>query len=85
LIVDGNEEFIGEAGYSPPFDVQLPPEEIRTYTTRLTISKDSIFSLTEGVIENVLEWRIQNVVHFSTPIRGFDQNINTNQISIHQK
>jgi len=81
LIVDGNEEFMGTTGYSPPFDVPLPPEEIITYTTKLSISKNNIFSLTEGVIDDELEWRIRNVVHFSTPIKRFYQNFNTTQTS----
>jgi hypothetical protein len=85
LIVDGNEEFIGLAGYSPPFDVPLPPDEIRTYTTRLSVSKDNVFSLTGGVIGDEFEWKIQNVVHYSTPIGGFYQNFITIQISRHQK
>lgn len=85
LIVNGNEEFIGVAGYSPPFDVPLPPDEIRTYTTRLSIPKDNIFSLTGGVVGDEFEWKIQNVVHYSTPISGFYQNFITIQISRHQK
>jgi hypothetical protein len=85
LIVDGNEEFIGVAGYSPPFDVPLPSDEIRIYTTRLSVSKDNIFSLTGGDIGDEIEWKIQNVVHYSTPISEFYQNLITIQISRHQK
>ena len=84
MIVDGNEEFMGETGYSLPFDVPLSPEEIRTYTTKLLVSKENILSLTEGVIEGELAWEIRNIVHYSTPNNGFDQNFNINQISSHK-
>lgn len=84
LIVEGNEEFIGAAGYSPPYDVPLQPNEIRTYITKLSTSKDNILSLTEGAIEDELDWGIRNVVHFSTPLRRFYQNFNINQMSRHQ-
>jgi hypothetical protein len=83
-ILDGEDEFIGETGYSLPFDVPLPPEEIITYTTRLSVSKDNFLSLTKGVIEDKFEWEIRNVVQYSTSIRGFYQNFNSNQIIRHQ-
>jgi hypothetical protein len=84
LIVDGIEEFIGETGYSLSFDVPLPPEEIRTYTTRLSVPKDNVLSLTEGNIENELEWEIRNEIHYSTPTGGFYKSFNTKQISMYQ-
>lgn len=67
------EEYIGTTGYAPPIDVPLRPEETVTYTTKLSISEDNLISLTNGLLGSELEWRLRNIVYFSTPIRKFYQ------------
>ena len=76
LVIDGEEEYMGTTGYAPPVDVPLRENEVRTYTTSLSISRKNIVSLTDGVLEAELNWRVRNVVHFSTPIRSYYQTIN---------
>ncbi len=76
LVVDGEEEYLGTAGYAPPVDVPLRENEIRNYTTSLSISRTNIVLLTDGILEPELGWRVRNVGHFSTPIRRYYQNIN---------
>ena len=76
LVIDGEEEYLGTAGYAPPVDVPLRENEVRTYTTSLSMSKNNIVSLTDGVLEPELNWRVRNVIHFSTPIRRYYQTVN---------
>ena len=73
LMVGEVEEYIGTTGYAPPIDVPLRPEETVTYTTKLSISEDNLISLTNGLLSSELEWRLRNIVYFSTPIRKFYQ------------
>lgn len=75
LVVDGDEEYLGTAGYAPPVDVPLRENEVRRYTTSVSISRNNIVSLTDGILEPELNWRVRNVLHFSTPIRRYYQNI----------
>ena len=76
LVIDENEEYLGTTGYAPPVDVPLRENEVRSYTTIISINKNNILSLTDGVIEPELDWRVRNILHFSTPIRRYYQNIN---------
>ena len=76
IVIDGEEEYMGATGYAPPVDVPLREKEVRTYTTSLSISRNNIISSTDGVLEAELNWRVRNVVHFSTPIRRYYQTIN---------
>ncbi len=76
IVIDGEEEYMGTTGYAPPVDVPLRENEIRTYTTSLSISRNNIVSLTDGVLEDELDWRVRNVVHYATPIRRYYQTIN---------
>ena len=81
LIVDGEEEYLGATGYAPPVDVTLRSDEPWSYTTALSISRYIIVSLTDGEVGSSLEWRVRNVVHYSTPIRRYYQNINIQETS----
>lgn len=81
LLTNGEEDFIGVTGYAPPVEIPLMPGESRTYTTKLSVSRENIESLIDGDLESDLEWRVRNVVHFSTPIRKYYQNINILQKS----
>ena len=76
LVIDGDEEYLGTTGYAPPVDVPLRENEVRNYTTSLSISRNNIVSLTDGVLEAELDWRVRNVVHYATPIRRYYQTIN---------
>jgi len=76
LVINGEEEYLGTTGYAPPVDVPLKENEVRSYTTSLSISKNNIVSSTDGVLEAELNWRVRNVVHFSTPIRRYYQTVN---------
>ena len=76
LVIDGEEEYLGTTGYAPPVDVPLRENEVRNYTTSLSISRNNLVSLTDGVLEDELDWRVRNVVHYATPIRRYYQTIN---------
>ena len=76
LVIEGEEEYLGTTGYAPPVDVPLRENEVRTYSTSLSISKNNVISLTGGAIETEMNWKIRNVVHLSTPIRRYYQTIN---------
>jgi len=84
MVINGEEEYLGTTGYAPPVDVPLRENEVRTYTTSLSISRNNIVSLNDGVLEAELEWRVRNVVHYSTPIRRYYQTINVYQVSFLQ-
>ncbi len=75
LVVDGDEEYLGTAGYAPPVDVPLRENEVRRYTTSLSLSRNNVVSLTEGILEPEMDWRVRNVLHFSTPIRRYYQTV----------
>ena len=75
LVVDGDEEYLGTAGYAPPVDVPLRENEVRRYTTSLSLTRNNVVSLTEGILEPEMDWRVRNVLHFSTPIRRYYQTV----------
>ena len=80
LIENGQEQYIGATGYAPPVDVPLHSDEIRNYTTILSIHSDSLLDPSGAPVSEV-DLRIRNVIHFSTPLRRFYQNFNLNEIS----
>ena len=81
LVEDGQEQFLGATGYAPPVDVPLHPDEVRNYTTILSVSSSGLTESDGAPIPEV-ELRLRNVIHFSTPIRRFYQSININKNSL---
>ena len=80
LVEDGQEQFLGATGYAPPVDVPLHPDEVRNYTTVLSVSPSDLAE-PDGQPFPEVELRLRNVIHFSTPIRRFYQSLNLNEIS----
>jgi hypothetical protein len=78
--MDEQEQYLGATGYAPPVDVPLHPDEIRNYTTVLSIQSDALLN-PNGVPLSEVHLRVRNVIHFSTPLRRFYQNFNLNEIS----
>jgi hypothetical protein len=81
LITDSGEEYIGATAYAPPVDVPLRPFEGRAYTTGLSTLKSQIEPFSGVPLDPELEWRIRSVIHFSTPIRKYYQNVNFYPVS----
>lgn len=81
LVTDGGEEYVGATAYAPPVDVPLHPFEERSYTASLSVTKSQIESHSGAPIESEIEWRIRSVIHFSTPIRRYYQNMNLYPVS----
>ena len=81
LVGGGEEEYLGTTGYAPPVDVPLRPDEERTYTTLLEISRLNVAGSADAPLEPTLEWRIRSVVYFSTPIRRYYQNYSHQSVS----
>ena len=80
LTDEGQEQYLGATGYAPPVDVPLHSDEIRNYTTILSVQSDSLLDPSGAPLSEV-ELRVRNVIHFSTPLRRFYQNFNLNEIS----
>lgn len=78
---DGGEEYIGVAAYAPPVDIPLRPFEGRSYITSISVPRSTIVQISEDYQETGLEWRVRCVVHFTTPIQKYYQNIIFNQVS----
>lgn len=81
LVGGGEEEYLGTTGYAPPVDVPLRPDEERTYTTTLEVSRLNVAGSADAPLEPTLEWRVRSVVHFSTPIRRYYQNYSHQSVS----
>jgi hypothetical protein len=81
IIVGAEETYLATTGYAPPVEIPLRHNEAREYVTKVSISKRNIMDLTDGTLDEDLIWRVRNVVHYSTPIRSFYQNIHLNQTS----
>jgi len=78
---DGGEEYIGVAAYAPPVDISLNPFEGRSYVTSILVPRSTITQISEDFQETGLEWRVRCVIHFTTPIRKYYQNIILHQVS----
>ena len=78
---NGGEEYIGVAAYAPPVDIPLRPFEGRSYVTSISVPRSTIIQIFEDYKETGLEWRVRCVVHFTTPIQKYYQNISFNQVS----
>lgn len=83
IITGGGEEYVGVAAYAPPVDIPLKPFEERTFTTSIAVPRSNIERLSDS-IESDLEWRIRSVIHFSTPIRKYYQNVNFHPVSAYK-
>lgn len=81
LITDSGEEYIGTTAYAPPVDVPLRPSEGRSYTTSLSVSRSQTELFSKDPLDPELEWRVRSVIHFSTPIRNYFQNVNFYPVS----
>jgi hypothetical protein len=80
-MVEGDQElFLGATGYAPPVDVPLHSDEVRSYTMTLSVSASDLIQL-DGAPPSEIDLRVRNVIHFSTPIRRFYQNMNINKQS----
>ena len=81
LIIDSSEEYVGAIAYAPPIDVPLKPFEAKSYTTSLSVSKSlhELFSISP--INPEFQWRVRTVIHLSTPIRKYYQNVNFYPVS----
>lgn len=77
---ESGELYLGATGYSPPVNVPLHPDEVRGYTTILTVIANE--SIIQAVESGSLQLRVRNVIHYSTPLRGFYQTINLNVTAI---
>ena len=80
LVEDGQEQFLGATGYAPPVDVPLHSDEVRSYSTVLSVSAGDLME-PDGELVSEVDLRLRNVVHFSTPIRSFYQSFNINMVS----
>ncbi len=81
LTTEGGEEYIGTTAYAPPVDVPLKPFEGRSYTTSLSVSRSQNELFSKDPLDPELEWRVRSVIHFSTPIRKYYQNVNFYPVS----
>ena len=81
LITDDGEEYIGATAYAPPVDVPLNPFEGRSYTTSLSVSRSQTDLFSMDPLAPEMEWRVRSVIHFSTPIRKYYQNLNFYPVS----
>jgi hypothetical protein len=81
LVTDSGEEYIGATAYAPPVDVPLNPNEGRSYTASLSVSRSLSAQFSKDPLDPELEWRVRSVIHFSTPIRNYYQNVNFYPIS----
>ena len=80
-MVEGDtEQFLGATGYAPPVDVPLHSDEFRSYTMVLSVSANDLIQ-PDGSLPPEIDLRVRNVIHFSTPIRRFYQNMNINKQS----
>ncbi len=77
-MVEGDQErFLGATGYAPPVDVPLHSDEVRSYSMALSVSGNDLIQ-PDGAPPPEIDLRVRNVLHFSTPIRRFYQNMNIN-------
>ncbi|MBL7079606.1 hypothetical protein ISS39_04700 [Candidatus Bathyarchaeota archaeon] len=81
LITDGGEEYIGATAYAPPVDVPLKSFEGISFTTSLSVSRSQTDLFSMDPLAPELEWRVRSVIHFSTPIREYYQNVNFYSVS----